>query len=178
MAVAYGLTRGSWLNGLLVGVTLAMALLPEELPIVLAVFFAMGAWRMSRKGVLTRRLPAIETLGSATVLCADKTGTLTENRMAVRALVAGDRELRVGPGLPEELPEELHALVEHAILASQRDPFDPMEVAIRRLGRDEYRVIGKLEMLPQAPLVLMPGIGKLDGVGAGAYAQDRDRQCP
>src|SRR3569623_56069 len=83
--VLYGLVRGDWLNGLLAGITLAMATLPEEFPVVLTVFMALGAWRISRQQVLTRRSSAIETLGAATVLCVDKTGTLTLNRMEARA---------------------------------------------------------------------------------------------
>ncbi|HEX8949150.1 MAG TPA: HAD-IC family P-type ATPase, partial [Dissulfurispiraceae bacterium] len=86
--VVYGITRGNWLNGLLAGIALAMAMLPEEFPVVLTVFLALGAWRISKKRVLTRRVPAVETLGSATVLCVDKTGTLTLNRMSVRKLFA------------------------------------------------------------------------------------------
>ncbi len=84
--VAYGLTRGNWLNGFLAGITLAMALLPEEFPVVLTIFLALGAWRISQKRVLTRRVPAVETLGAATVLCVDKTGTITQNRMSVSTL--------------------------------------------------------------------------------------------
>ena len=84
IAVVYGLTRESWVNGLLAGITTAMALLPEEFPVVLTVFLALGAWRISQKQVLTRRGNAIEALGSATVLCVDKTGTLTQNRMVVQ----------------------------------------------------------------------------------------------
>ena len=89
IVVVYGLTRGNWLEGFLAGITLAMAILPEEFPVVLTVFLALGAWRISRKNVLTRQVSAIETLGSATVLCVDKTGTLTENRMAVQKYFAG-----------------------------------------------------------------------------------------
>ena len=77
MVLIYGCTRGNWLEGLLAGIALAMAILPEEFPVVLTIFLAMGAWRISQKGVLTRRIPAVETLGAATVLCVDKTGTLT-----------------------------------------------------------------------------------------------------
>jgi len=109
-------TRGDWLAGILAGVTLAMAILPEEFPVVLAVFLALGAWRIARHGVLTRRMPAIETLGAATVLCVDKTGTLTENRMAVADVIA-----------PVELRERV---VEAAALACELEPFDPMERAI------------------------------------------------
>ena len=85
----YGLTRGNWLNGLLAGITLAMSILPEELPVILVIFLALGAWRISQKQVLTRRTQAIETLGSATVLCVDKTGTITQNRMTVSGIYAG-----------------------------------------------------------------------------------------
>ena len=87
--ILYGVTRGNWMGGVLAGIALAMSLLPEEIPVVLTVFFALGAWRMSQRRVLTRRMPAIEALGSATVLCVDKTGTLTLNRMSVSRLYAG-----------------------------------------------------------------------------------------
>ena len=79
----YGLRRGNWLDAVLAGIALGMSMLPEEFPVVLTVFMAMGAWRISQARVLTRRAAAIETLGSATVLCTDKTGTLTENRMRI-----------------------------------------------------------------------------------------------
>ena len=79
----YGIMRGGWLDAVLAGIALGMSMLPEEFPVVLTVFMAMGAWRISLARVLTRRAAAIETLGSATVLCTDKTGTLTENRMTI-----------------------------------------------------------------------------------------------
>jgi Ca2+-transporting ATPase len=135
VVVAYGLTRGDWLNGFLAGLTMAMAILPEEFPVVLTVFLALGAWRISRQQVLTRRMPAVEALGSATVLCVDKTGTLTQNRMSVSRLYADGEYLDVS-GASQSLPEQFHALIEFAILSSQRDPFDPMEKALRRLGQD------------------------------------------
>jgi Ca2+-transporting ATPase len=131
--VAYGASRGDWLRGLLAGIALAMAILPEEFPVILTVFLALGAWRISRSNVLTRRMPAIETLGSATVLCVDKTGTITQNRMSVAQICVGDHYLDVSAP-PPELPEKFHELIEFAILASQRDPFDPMEKALRALG--------------------------------------------
>ncbi len=90
VAVAYAATRGDWLNGLLVGLTFAMAVLPEELPVVLTVFLGLGAWRISKRQVLTRRVPAVEMLGATTVLCVDKTGTLTQNRMSLASLSAGE----------------------------------------------------------------------------------------
>ena len=87
----YGLWRGSWLDALLSGIALGMSMLPEEFPLVLTVFMVMGAWRISQPRVLTRRIAAIETLGAATVLCTDKTGTLTQNRMTIAELwVAGE----------------------------------------------------------------------------------------
>lgn len=127
--------RKAWLDGVLAGITLAMAMLPEEFPVVLTIFLALGAWRISRQQVLTRRIPAIETLGAATVLCTDKTGTLTLNRMTVaRLAVDGEScDLTVGP--PATLPETFHALAEYGVLASQRDPFDPMEKAIHHVGQ-------------------------------------------
>jgi len=131
LVVLYGLTRGNWLQGLLAGIALAMAVLPEEFPVVLTIFMAMGAWRISKSRVLTRRLPAVEALGAATVLCSDKTGTLTENRMGVARLWAPGTLHVLGDG---PLPEGVHPVVEFGILASQRDPFDPMEQAFHRLG--------------------------------------------
>jgi len=135
VVLLYGLTRSNWVDGLLAGLTLAMATLPEEFPVVLTVFLALGAWRLSKKQVLTRRVVAIETLGAATVLCVDKTGTLTLNRMSVAALLAGEALHRL-PSPAKSLPESFHTLVEFAILASQRNPFDPMEKAIHQVGED------------------------------------------
>ena len=135
LAVAYGALRGDWTGGLLAGLTLAMAVLPEEFPVVLAVFLALGAWRLSKRRVLTRRVQAVEALGAASVLCVDKTGTLTENRMAIARLSAQGVVHEVAAAGGDSLPEEVHALVEFGILASQRDPFDPMERAFHALGQ-------------------------------------------
>ena len=134
VVVVYGLTRGNWIQGLLAGITLAMAMLPEESPVVLTIFLALGAWRMSRKNVLTRRTPAIETLGAATVLCVDKTGTLTQNRMSVSRLLVGDRCYDADRDA-SDLLEEFHELIEFGVLASEKDPFDPMEQALRQFGQ-------------------------------------------
>ncbi len=142
VAFLYGRSRGSLFDGLLAGLALAMSILPEEFPVVLTIFLALGAWRLSRKRVLTRRVAAIEALGAATVLCVDKTGTLTVNRMSVTRLVAGARSLDVAGS--ETLPDEFHELVEYAVLASQRAPFDPMEQAIRELG---LRALARTEHL-------------------------------
>jgi Ca2+-transporting ATPase len=139
LILVHGLLRGDWLQALLAGIALAMAMLPEEYPVVLTVFPALGARRLSREGVLTRRINAIETLGATTVLCTDKTGTLTENRMTVSRLVAGgvalDAQVDVAGLGKDALPEAFHTLVEYSILASQVDPFDPMEKAFHQLGQ-------------------------------------------
>ena len=132
----YGLQRGDWLAGALSGITLAMAILPEEFPLILTFFMAMGAWRISKHQVLTRQSATIETLGSATVLCTDKTGTLTLNRMAVAELrTAGQIEhvWQASAG-SQTLPSDLHELLEYAMLASESRPTDPMERAIMELG--------------------------------------------
>ena len=130
--VGYTLTRGNLITGFLAGITLAMAVLPEEFPVILTVFMALGAWRMSKKKVLTRNPSAIETLGSATVLCTDKTGTLTQNKMTVSQLFNGDTFCTVVKG--KELKEEFHEIMEYGILSSQTNPFDPMEQAITGMG--------------------------------------------
>lgn len=134
VVVVYGLTRGDWLKGVLSGITLAMAMLPEEFPVVLTVFLALGAWRISKKNVLTRKIAAVETLGAATVLCVDKTGTLTQNRMTIRKLYAKGKFHTVDLAKHDPLPEFVHELVEYGILASKKDPFDPMDKALKNLG--------------------------------------------
>jgi P-type Ca2+ transporter type 2C len=139
LVVVHGLLKGDWLQALLAGIALAMAMLPEEYPVVMTVFPALGARRLSKEGVLTRRINAIETLGATTVLCSDKTGTLTANRMTVTHLAAGGIELAdrlvLDAQAATDLPEAFHALVEVAILASVVDPFDPMEQAFHQLGQ-------------------------------------------
>jgi Ca2+-transporting ATPase len=136
--VLYGLTRGAWLEAMLAGIALGMSMLPEELPVVLTVFMAMGAWRISRAHVLTRRAAAIETLGSTTVLCTDKTGTLTENRMSIAELrLAGGESYRARPTLGDKVPERFHDLIEAGVLASATDPFDPMEKAFHNLAKEQ-----------------------------------------
>ncbi|AUB55994.1 ATPase [Methanobacterium subterraneum] len=135
VVVIYGFTRLDWLNGFLAGITLAMAILPEEFPVVLTIFLALGAWRISQKNVLTRRSHAIQALGSTTVLCVDKTGTLTLNQMSVGKIMNGTDFFDVTLDT-NHLPESFHELVEFSILASQRDPFDPMEKSLKKFGNN------------------------------------------
>lgn len=130
VVVVFGLTRGGWLEGLLAGIAAAMSLIPEEFPVVMTVFLALGAWRMSQRRVLTRRAPVIETLGSATVLCVDKTGTLTMNAMTVHSFVLDGSTHVIGDG---PLPDVLGPIAETAALASPLEPFDPMDLAFTTL---------------------------------------------
>ncbi|MBH8577990.1 cation-translocating P-type ATPase [Nostocaceae cyanobacterium CENA369] len=137
--VIYGITRSDWLQGFLAGLALAMAILPNEIPVVLAIFLALGAWRFSLAKVLTRRIPVVETLGSATVLCVDKTGTLTFNCMSIQQLFVyqpSPHFYDVTLHEREPLPEAFHELIEFGILASRKDPFDPMEKALKQVGDD------------------------------------------
>lgn len=130
--VIHGLVHGDWLQAVLGGIALGMSMLPEEFPLVLTAFMVMGAWRLSRARVLTRRAAAIEMLGAATVLCTDKTGTLTENRMSVSELRTP--ALRWRREAETAVPDALRDLVDAATLASAPQPSDPMEKAIFALA--------------------------------------------
>jgi len=140
VAVAYGMLRDDWVGGALSGITLAIALLPEEFPMVLAIFMALGAARLARRKVLVRRAAVIETLGAATVLCVDKTGTLTENRMALTTIWRDGRvqELEDVGKLPEPMVQTLQV----AVSASAIRPVDPMDRAVRAVGE---RLSGKTD---------------------------------
>ncbi|MGQ9788331.1 MAG: cation-translocating P-type ATPase [Candidatus Hadarchaeaceae archaeon] len=130
--LAYGIIKADWFHGVLAGLTLAMAIIPEEFPVVLTVFLALGAWRISKKRVLTRRVAALETLGAATVLCIDKTGTLTQNRMTLNRMFVDGESYVVDENRP--LPEKFHELLEFAVLACRKDAVDPVERAISQLS--------------------------------------------
>lgn len=139
LAVAALLVLLAWLRdgqsfvaSLLPAIAFAMAVLPEEIPVVLAVFLALGAWRLSRQKILTRRIDAIEVLGAITVLAVDKTGTLTLNRMELVELAGLNTVFKAGSDTP--LPAALTELLECAMLATPLKPFDPMEKAIRVVG--------------------------------------------
>ncbi|RUV81170.1 cation-translocating P-type ATPase, partial [Mesorhizobium sp. M1A.F.Ca.IN.022.07.1.1] len=117
-------------------IALGMSMLPEEFPMVLTIFMAMGAWRISQVRVLTRRATAIETLGSATVLCTDKTGTLTKNQMAVAELRTPGGDVLPLLNASSLIPEAFRDLVELGVLASAEIPFDPMEKAFYELAAE------------------------------------------
>jgi Ca2+-transporting ATPase len=154
VVVAFTLTRGNLINGFLAGITLAMSVLPEEFPVILTVFMAIGAWRMSKKKVLTRKPSAIETLGSATVLCTDKTGTLTLNKMTVSRLYNGKDFLTLEKA--DEFDSAFHEIIEYGILSSQINPFDPMEKAIASMGdlfvKGSKHIHEEWEMIKEYPL--------------------------
>ena len=131
----YGLTHQKWLEAVLVGLTLAMAILPNELPAVLLIFLAAGAWRISRRQVLTRKIPAVEALGGISVLCVDKTGTLTQNKMIISSFWSKGKELDLTRPMNGDLPENFHEILEFGILASRPEPVDPMERAFHQAGQ-------------------------------------------
>ena len=131
VAVAYGLVRENWYDGALAGITLAISLLPEEFPMVLAVFMALGAWRLARHQVLVRRSAVIETLGATTLLCVDKTGTLTENRMNLQCAWRDGRTVAAEHFGSDEGAATLLAA---ALRASSVQPHDPMDAAIHSVA--------------------------------------------
>ena len=132
----YGFTRGVWIEAFLVGLSTQMSLLPEEFPVVLTIFLAMGAWRLSKVQILIRHPVSIERLGAVNILCVDKTGTITQNKMSVAELKISNQLLIIDSINTKNLDEAFHEIVEYGVLSSHRDPFDPMEKAIRRLVED------------------------------------------
>ena len=145
VATLHGLRAGNWIDAILAGITIAMSMLPEEIPVVLTVFLTLGAWRISRRNVLARRAAAIETLGAATVLCTDKTGTLTLNRMSVVRLWTPAQSVSVAADGPT-VPKALEELVRLGSLACAPQPSDPMEIAFHRLaGIMQWRNEASLE---------------------------------
>lgn len=152
----YILVKGSLLNGLLAGLTLSMAILPEEFPIVLLIFLTLGAWRISKRKVLTRRAAAIETLGAATVLCTDKTGTLTLNKMELTSLYASGSFYELSNFASTDLSPSFSTLLEYGVLASQKDPFDPIERELRKMEglylKEAASLQGNYTLIKEYPL--------------------------
>ena len=126
--LAFYFTRGNFVQSLLNGLATAMAMLPEEFPVVLTVFLAIGSLRLSQKNVLTRKSSAIEALGSATVLCSDKTGTITQNKMEIASLFF-KKELFHKSKFKENA-SNIQDILKVAFYASQNNTCDPMEKAI------------------------------------------------
>ncbi len=141
----YVLFQNDLITGLLSGLTLSMAILPEEFPIVLVIFMTLGAWRISKRKVLTRRAATIETLGAATVLCTDKTGTLTLNKMELSSLYADGGFYELSNFASTDLPDKFKTLLEYGVLSSQKDPFDPLERELRKMGTLYLKNMEKVE---------------------------------
>ena len=131
VTATYGLLRRDWFDGALNGITLAISLIPEEFPMVLMIFMALGAWRLARRNVLVRRSAVIETLGATTLLCVDKTGTLTENKMTLREVWQDGRFFE----LTARIDDKALNLISKAQLASMPEAHDPMDAAIHRAAR-------------------------------------------
>lgn len=133
LMLTYWFTSGSLIKGLLAGLTLSIAILPEEFPVVLTIFLTLGAWRLAKNNILARRSHTIETLGSATVLCVDKTGTLTKNQMQISNIIGADGVLYASN------LTDADEIIRYGVLASQRQPFDPMEGAFIIAGQQVFR---------------------------------------
>jgi len=154
--VAFGLVwlynyfgSGDPVASLLHGLTLAMAVLPEEIPVALATFMALGAYRMIQNNVLTRHPQTVEALGAATVICVDKTGTITENRMNVSAVY----DFTTGKTETGEMSSQsVIKLLTVAMLASEEDPFDPMEKAIHQKYRESVELKESYRMIHEYPI--------------------------
>ena len=126
--IAYYFTRGNFIQAVLNGLAATMAILPEEFPVVLTVFLAIGSWRLSQQNVLTRKPSAIETLGSATVLCTDKTGTITQNKMEIASILIHDSI--IGKLQFQNNIHSIQDILKFGFYASQKNTIDPMERAI------------------------------------------------
>jgi Ca2+-transporting ATPase len=157
--VILGLIRNEWLQGTLTAISLTMALLPEEFTVILTVFMALGVWRIAHQKVLTRYAPVIETLGSITALCVDKTGTLTLNKMSL-AILATTQNILMLSAKDVELNPLQKELLSYCVLASEITPFDPMEKAFhekRHLAPEyiphtsEFKLVHEYGLSPELP---------------------------
>ncbi|MEI6690562.1 MAG: cation-translocating P-type ATPase [bacterium] len=147
----YVVTKGSLIQGLLAGLTLSMSMLPEEFPVVLLIFMTLGSWRISKRKVLARRSAVIETLGAATVLCTDKTGTLTENKMELQSLYSNGRYLDLNSSVVFPLAPDFHELLGCGVNASQLKAYDPLEKELRKRG-DFFHVAQATTHIKEYPL--------------------------
>lgn len=170
VAIVYAATRQDWLGGALAGLTLAIALIPEEFPMVLTVFMALGARRLANRHVLVRRTAVVEALGGATLLCVDKTGTLTENRMRLAAVWTEGRRRAVGAGGADP---SAGPLLEAAVRACARPTNDPMDRALAEAaasGQDDGEPVRVWPLAPGRPayIQLWSGGGRFVAGAKGA----------
>ena len=154
------LRSGSVLQSLLKGLTLAMSILPEEIPVAFSTFMALGAWRMMKRGVIVKNMRTVETLGTADVVCTDKTGTITENRMVLESVAVGAACERFD-GTEMEHDASAARLIRTAMFASETAPFDPMEKAIHEAyvrlhtadERSRYRMVHEYPLEGRPPMM-------------------------
>lgn len=149
----------SLLDSLLKALTLAMSIMPEEIPVAFTTFMAVGAWRLMKMGIVVKQMKTVETLGSATVICTDKTGTITENQMSLAKLfVWSSQKISV---LSEGVGEEEKALIRLAMFASEPIPFDPMETALHEAyakgitddERKQYKIVHEYSLGGVPPMM-------------------------
>jgi Ca2+-transporting ATPase len=138
---------GNLVESLLVGLTLAMSILPEEIPVAFTTFMALGAWKLMQEGIIIKRSSVVETLGSTSVICTDKTGTITENSMQLKALYDFKTNRAFEPS--EFDSPELSELIQYAMWSSEPVPFDPMEKTIHRV----YEQSQKLDQRPDFRMI-------------------------
>jgi len=147
------------LDSLLKALTLAMSILPEEIPVAFTTFMALGAWRLMKLGIVVKQMKTVETLGSATVICTDKTGTITENKMSLAKLFEFDSKQITEP--EGNLSEAGKLLITSAMWASEPIPFDPMEVALHQVyakiassdERPDYHMIHEYPLGGKPPMM-------------------------
>jgi Ca2+-transporting ATPase len=148
----YGSTRNNWLEGGLAGIAAAMALIPEEFPVILTLFMAIGAWRISKEKVITRQPSSIESLGSISVLCVDKTGTITENHMTVKEISSiNNRSILTTNMDPSSLSADLIELMKIAALACPIRGYDPMDIAFLELSQ-RLKISNSADSLMEFPV--------------------------
>lgn len=150
---------GSLIDSLLVGLTLAMSILPEEIPVAFTTFMALGAWKLMQEGIIIKRSSVVETLGSTTVICTDKTGTITENSMKLNALYDYKTDKTYGPS--EFTEPELSEIIQYAMWSSEPVPFDPMELTLHQVYeisqpvdyRKDYHMIHEYPLEGKPPMM-------------------------
>ena len=150
---------GLVLDSLLKALTLAMSVIPEEIPVAFTTFMALGAWRLMKMGIITKQTKTVETLGSATVICTDKTGTITENRMSLAELYLFKSNSIVATS--QKLNPEAEEVLNYAMWSSEPIPFDAMEIAIHEAytnfesedERPHYKLVHEYPLSGKPPMM-------------------------
>lgn len=158
--IFYYFQTNLFLDSLLRALTLAMSILPEEIPVAFTTFMALGAWKLSKTGILVKGLNTVETLGAATVICIDKTGTITENKMELAAIYNFNSKELINKEQIKDL-KNLNEVAEYGMWASEPIPFDPMEIAlhdhykklISKDHRKDFKMIHEYPLEGQPPMM-------------------------